>query len=100
MRKLLLACAVMISVSLTTTAYAQMQCGPRKFITDQLKQKFHESSGGLGLSNGILFEIWAAPDTGTFTILTTTPRNISCIVAAGKNWSFRQLTSRESGHEF
>ena len=50
----------------TTAANAQLQCGPRKFITDQLKKKFHESSGGLGLSNGILFEIWASPDTGTF----------------------------------
>ncbi|MGI9422878.1 MAG: hypothetical protein ACR2PA_06770 [Hyphomicrobiaceae bacterium] len=74
-----------------TTANAQFHCGPRKIITEQLKDKFQESSGGMGLSKGVLFEIWSAPQTGTFTILTTTPQNISCIMAAGKDWSFQSL---------
>ena len=74
-------------------ADAQFHCGPRKIITQQLKEKFQESSGGMGLSKGVLFEIWSAPTTGTFTILTTTPQNISCIMASGKDWSFKTAPS-------
>ena len=55
----------------------------------ELKEKFHEQSCGMGLSRGVLFEIWASDKTGTFTILTTTPKNISCVMTAGKDWSFK-----------
>ncbi|MEM8974867.1 MAG: hypothetical protein AAGD43_22640 [Pseudomonadota bacterium] len=82
------------------SAHAQMQCGPRKLITDQLKTKFQESSGGLGLSGGVLFEIWSSPKTGTFTILSTTPQHISCIMAAGRDWSFREQKIRAKQYEY
>ena len=85
----LLTATLCLQLAWTTSADAQFHCGPRKIITQQLKEKFQESSGGMGLSKGVLFEIWSAPATGTFTILTTTPQNISCIMAAGKDWSFQ-----------
>ena len=72
----------------SSSALAYAQCGPRKLIVEQLKKKYQETRGGMGLSNGILFEVWAAKSTGSFTILTTTPRRISCIIVAGKNWEF------------
>ena len=78
-------------IAFAFNAQAQFHCGPRKIIVEQLKQKFKERSGGMGLSNGVLFEIWSAPETGTFTILTTTPQNISCIMATGNDWSFATL---------
>lgn len=95
MRALILStCILCLQLIWTTAASAQFHCGPRKIITEQLKDKFQESSGGMGLSKGVLFEIWSAPSTGTFTILTTTPQNISCIMAAGKDWSFRDLETK------
>ena len=89
-------CLIVVS----TTANAQMQCGPRKLITQQLETRFQESSGGLGLAGGVLFEIWSSPKTGTFTILSTTPQHISCIMAAGKDWSFRKQELLTKQHEF
>ena len=71
-----------------TPATAQIYCGPRDKIVKNLKEKFQEQSGGMGLSRGVLFEIWASAKTGTFTILSTTPQNISCVMTAGKDWSF------------
>ena len=85
-------------ITFAFNAQAQFHCGPRKVIVEQLKQKFKEHSGGMGLSNGVLFEIWSAPETGTFTILTTTPQNISCIMATGKDWSF--ATSEEEAKAY
>ena len=85
----LLAIALCALFALSTSASAQFRCGPRAIIVKQLEDKFHETSGGMGLSKGVLFEIWSAP-SGTFTILTTTPQNISCIMAAGKDWTFAQ----------
>ena len=88
---IMIVATLLLCLPTTTSANAVMQCGPRKIITKQLEQKYRETSGGLGLASGILFEIWSAPDTGTFTILTTTPQNISCIMAAGRDWSFRKI---------
>ena len=90
---------LLLTLPAMTSANAMMQCGPRKIITQQLKQKYRETSGGLGLASGILFEIWSAPDTGTFTILTTTPQNISCIMAAGRDWSFRKIKPQVKNYE-
>ena len=59
-----------------TPVSAQFNCGPRAVIVKQLKEKFHEQSGGMGLSRGVLFEIWSAPMTGTF-----------------KDWSFKAAPS-------
>lgn len=85
---------------LSASAHAQMQCGPRKLITKHLQTKFQESSGGLGLSGGVLFEIWSSPKTGTFTILSTTPQHISCIMAAGQDWSFQKQEVLSKQYEF
>lgn len=74
-------------VVLPITAHAQ--CAPRKVVVKQLKDKFQESSGGMGLARGFLYEIWSAPKTGTFTILMTSPKNVSCVMASGRDWSFR-----------
>ena len=37
-------------------------------------------------SNGRLFEIFAADDGATWTMVVTTPDGASCVVAAGIEW--------------
>ena len=40
---------------------------------------------GLNQSNGVL-EVYASDETGTWTILVTSPDGKACLLAAGKMW--------------
>ena len=56
-------------------------------IEQMLDQKFAEIPAALGLqSNGHLVQVYASKDGATWTIVTTRPDGVSCIVAAGKSW--------------
>ncbi len=62
-------------------------CAPRDAVVSRLATKYGEVLAAGGLRNaGQLVEIWAAPDTGHWTALVTTPEGISCILAAGTDW--------------
>jgi len=37
-------------------------------------------------SNGNLLQVYASEDKNTWTVVSTTPAGLSCIVAAGKSW--------------
>jgi hypothetical protein len=65
----------------------QMQCGPLTNLRAALAERFKEQPVSAGLqSDGRLFEVFASPDTGTWTAVTTSPAGIACIVATGKSW--------------
>jgi hypothetical protein len=64
-------------------------CGPRPQLVQAMKQIFDERPHATGLmSSNELFELFVSKD-GTWTILVTNPRGISCIAAAGENWEQR-----------
>ena len=58
-------------------------CAPRDSALAQLAEKWGETRRAVMLANGPIFEIYAAEDSGTWTILRTTPDGLSCIVASG-----------------
>ena len=61
-------------------------CGPRAQLVQAMKQVFDERPRATGLmSSNELFELFVSPE-GTWTILVTSPRGISCIAAAGEHW--------------
>lgn len=66
-------------------------CGERSKVIKSLAQKYGETRQGIGLgrNNGVM-EIYASSETGTWTILITTPNGQSCLVAAGE--SFENLS--------
>jgi len=90
---LFLATVVSVSTALTSIAPAQQAtqnggpvCGERGSLMKQLKGKYSELPKSMGLAaNGSVLEVLTA-DTGTWTILVTTPQGVTCMIAAGEHW--------------
>lgn len=58
-------------------------CAPRDSALKQLAAKWGETRRSLMLADGRIFEVYAADESGTWTILRTTPDGLSCVVASG-----------------
>lgn len=76
---------------LVASAFAQpadaMACLERSQMVNVLKDQHDEVQAGVGLQeNTNLIEVYASPNTGTWTILMTQPTGVACIVAVGTNW--------------
>lgn len=67
-------------------AFAQQNCGPRDQVILRLTTLFGEVRRGVGLGGESIVEVYASEATGTWTILVTNTRGISCLVAAGQAW--------------
>ncbi|WP_299735900.1 hypothetical protein [uncultured Roseobacter sp.] len=88
-KKLILTCLIIGIAGIPPPAEAA-NCGPRDAVIESLKSKYaeHFTAGGLQQTRSAqsVMEIWSSPDTGTFTVLLTSPNGISCIVAAGTDF--------------
>lgn len=73
-------------------ASAQGACIAKSEMRKVLSEKHGEIPYGIGLSDGALYEMWANPRTGSWTIVRTIPAGVSCIVASGGNFD----TSKEA----
>lgn len=70
--------------AMTVSADAQGNCAERERVIARLEGMFGESRQSIGLgSGGAVMEVYASPDTGTWTIIVTTPRGLTCVVGAG-----------------
>lgn len=67
-------------------AEAQARCGARDAIARDLARGYGEAQAGSGLAEGRIFELWVSHETGTWTLLITTPGGMSCLAAAGEGW--------------
>ncbi len=66
---------------------AAARCGEHDFVAGYLQERFDERPVSLGLqADGRILQVFASDRTGTWTIVTTTPRGMSCIVAGGEAW--------------
>ena len=80
---LIIACTVLVAAPVV----AQMQCRPRVLIAAELERMYAEVPVAMGLMNtGGLIEVFAS-SSGSWTMVLTTPRMMSCVVAAGEAWS-------------
>ena len=87
--------ALALAASLSTPADAQMVCGQRDKIIQQLESKYGETRRSVGLQQGRgLVEVFASEETGSWTILVTDPRGMSCLMAAGEAFQVEQVASR------
>ncbi len=67
---------------------ADALCGERARIVERLRTAYGETRMGYGLQRGTsVVEIYASEKTGSWTILTTSPSGVACLVAAGQNWA-------------
>jgi hypothetical protein len=74
---------------------AQAQnCLPHDSADDKLRAQFGEKVLGRGVSgDGTLVEIFLSP-SGSFTVIKTTPKGLSCVVDFGEGWqTLNQLES-------
>lgn len=79
--------ALLALALLSVEAQALGMCGKRADFVDALKGKYNETPRALAIAGDVnLVEVFASKDTGTWTILVTTPEGKSCIIGAGKDW--------------
>ncbi|MGC8202172.1 hypothetical protein ACP2AV_05650 [Aliiroseovarius sp. PTFE2010] len=83
--KYVLTALTLAAATLSTPAAAANQCAKRDQVVTRLETKYGETrqSIGLGANNGVV-EVFASPDTGTWTITVTMPSGVTCLVASGQ----------------
>jgi hypothetical protein len=70
----------------SSDAAAQMTCGPRDQLLKHLAQQFQESPTAIGLSgDGKAVELLTST-TGSWSLVVTAPRGMSCLVGSGEAW--------------
>ncbi len=70
--------------SMRADAQPMPKCGLRGMIVERLSDRFSETRQSLMLAaNGVVIELFASRATGTWTILSTRPDGLSCLIASG-----------------
>jgi hypothetical protein len=91
---LVLALLAFGSLTLTPTPAAAQgvpsACAARDALLSQLEHKYGEVPVAIGVANGKLVELLTAKDGITWTIILTSPKGVSCLIASGDGW--RPLT--------
>ena len=68
-------------------AMAETNCSTRSSVVSHLADKYGEQITANAVThNGTLLEVLTAADGGTWSIIVTTPRGRSCLVASGEGW--------------
>lgn len=76
----------MLVTPVQAQGYIPVSCGERSATIKHLAEKYSEHPAGLGLTaSGGALELHVS-DSGSWTILLTTPNGTACIVASGENW--------------
>jgi hypothetical protein len=73
----------------TPVAEAQTRsaCAERTLVVERLAERYGETLQSMGLhQNNAVLEVYASEETGTWTILVTSPDGNACLLAAGKMW--------------
>ena len=71
----------------TQNAFAAPNCAERSFVLNELAGKYRETRRTIGLAaNNTMMEMFASPDTGTWTLIVTVPDGTTCLVASGNGF--------------
>ncbi|MEM1386855.1 MAG: hypothetical protein AAF748_12950 [Pseudomonadota bacterium] len=87
-KRIVLGVSILGMTAMASPVLAQFsQCAPREKMVETLASKYGEvlAAGGLRGEKHVV-EIWAAPDTGSWTAIVTTAQGISCVMASGTHW--------------
>ncbi len=82
-------CAAFVTVATPVSSQFSPQfCAPRDVVIERLKKQYSESRVMLGTagSASMMVETYANKATGSWTLVTTTPQQLSCMMMAGQNW--------------
>ncbi len=82
--------ALTAGMAITSAPAWAAQCAKRDMVVEKLQNKYSEqlTAGGLhsARNNSAMVEVWASPETGTFTVMLTNANGVSCIMASGTDW--------------
>ena len=85
-----LAVGIFMAVMITSIPAQAAGCAMRDQVVERLKTRYSESltGGGLQASKNAqtIVEVWSSRETGTFTVILTTPEGMACVVATGTDW--------------
>ncbi len=65
----------------------QIPCQMQATMTDRLARQFKEQPIGVGLINRSAALVLYTSPSGSWTLVSVTPRGMSCVKAAGSAWS-------------
>ena len=73
------------SAALPLHAQSARNCAPRDTVVARLAEGYGETRQSIGLgANNAVVEVFASPDSGTWTITVTMPNGVTCLVASGQ----------------
>lgn len=79
--------AILALAAQSTSAQGARNCAPREVVVERLAEKYGESRQSVGLgANNAMVEVFAAGDTGTWTITVTMANGLTCLVASGQSY--------------
>lgn len=82
--------AVVLVVGFVNASWANHMCGPRKELVETLLEQYQEVPLIRGETPGVTLEMFVAPRTGTWTVITVDPDGVACVQAAGNNFSLNK----------
>jgi len=78
-------------------AAAQTVCGKREDIILQLERKYGETRRSVGVQQGRgVVEVFASRETGSWTILVTDARGMTCLMAAGEAYEAEDVATADT----
>lgn len=76
-----------VLLSATQIAYSAPQCDSRDAVTALLADRYGETRRSVGMAGeAAVMELFAADDTGTWSITMTLPDGRMCLMASGSNY--------------
>jgi hypothetical protein len=73
----------------TQTQAQTAHCADHGQVVTRLGELYGESRQSIGLGdNNAVVEVFASPDTGSWTITVTQPGGLTCMVAAGQAYQY------------
>lgn len=85
---------ILAVLAFCSPAHAESTCPPRDELLQELAQKYGEERRSVSVIPGHgLAEMYANPETGSWTFVVTTPGGRTCVLAAG---AFYQETPNDT----
>lgn len=86
----MLSAGILLGAATLAEAQQMRHCAPRDKVVDRLATKYGETRQSMGLgSNNAVMEVFASPESGSWTITVTMTNGITCLVASGQ--AFEEL---------
>lgn len=87
-----IAAALLLIAMSAAAAQAQSVCGDRAKIIKVLAGKYKETPAAFGIAGSRnLVELFTSP-SGSWTMLMTEPKGVTCILATGQGWEELPVT--------